>query len=162
MTISPLARSHVHSPSSVLDRLLPLRLDLLSLVRYDERQRWHMRLDTDQVGTDRVEVWLLSWLPSQASPLHDHGGSSGAFTVLFGALDETVVDPVSGRATEHLWTRGPVRAFGENHVHEVRNDGDVPTVSLHAYEPALSAMTRYRRLDGRVVPRTIEVAGVDW
>jgi predicted metal-dependent enzyme (double-stranded beta helix superfamily) len=156
------ARSSEHSPSAVLDRLVAHRLELLERVRYDDQQRWHTRLTPDEAGTDQVEVWLLSWLPGQISALHDHGGSSGAFTVLRGALDEGVVSPSTGTSSEHLWTRGPIRAFGPHHVHEVGNDGDVPAVSLHAYEPELASMTRYRRTGSGIVTSTVEVAGRDW
>ena len=163
-THSPLAppRAGSHSPSTVLDRLLAHRVELLERVRYDEQQRWHLRLRPDEVGTDAVEVWLLSWLPGQISALHDHGGSAGAFTVLRGALDEGVVSPSTGASREHLWTRGAIRAFGAHHVHEVGNDGGVPAVSLHAYEPELASMTRYRRTVRGIVTSTVEVAGRDW
>ncbi len=42
-----------------------------------------------------AQVWLLSWLPEQGTPLHDHGTSAGAFTVVRGTLTERVV---AGRA----------------------------------------------------------------
>ena len=38
-----------------------------------------------------AQVWLLSWLPEQGTPLHDHGTSAGAFTVVRGTLTERVV-----------------------------------------------------------------------
>jgi predicted metal-dependent enzyme (double-stranded beta helix superfamily) len=151
-----------HSPSAVLDRLLAQRVELLERVRFDDQQRWHLRLTPREAGTDQVEVWLLSWLPGQISALHDHGGSSGAFTVLRGALDEGVVSGTTGASTDHLWTRGPIRAFGPHHIHEVGNDGDVPAVSLHAYEPELASMTRYRLTARGYVASSLEVAGSDW
>ncbi len=56
-------------------------------VDYDPDQRWHQRIYRDR----RVDVWLISWLPTQGTQLHDHGGSAGSFTVLSGALTEAVV-----------------------------------------------------------------------
>ena len=38
-----------------------------------------------------AQVWLLSWLPDQGTPLHDHGTSAGAFAVVRGTLTERVV-----------------------------------------------------------------------
>ena len=38
-----------------------------------------------------AQVWLLSWLPEQGTPLHDHGTSAGAFSVVPGTLTERVV-----------------------------------------------------------------------
>jgi hypothetical protein len=53
-------------------------------VLYDRDKRWHRRLHRDA----RVDLWLISWLPSQTTNLHDHGGSAGAFTVVSGRLSE--------------------------------------------------------------------------
>ena len=36
-------------------------------------------------------MWLLSWLPDQGTPLHDHGTSAGAFAVVDGTLTERIV-----------------------------------------------------------------------
>src|SRR5690349_14507437 len=47
-------------------------------IDYDPDQRWHQRIYRDR----RVDIWLISWLPTQGTQLHDHGGSSGAFSVL--------------------------------------------------------------------------------
>jgi hypothetical protein len=40
-------------------------------------ERWFTRLHSD----DEVDVWLISWVPNQATELHDHGGSLGALTL---------------------------------------------------------------------------------
>src|SRR5258707_12756842 len=55
-------------------------------VQHQGGERWHRRLYRDA----RVDVWLISWLPTQGTQLHDHGGSAGAFTVVEGALTEAV------------------------------------------------------------------------
>jgi predicted metal-dependent enzyme (double-stranded beta helix superfamily) len=149
------------TPRLVLERLAAHRTELLEQVRFDESKRWHQRLTPEQAGTDAVEVWLLSWLPGQESPLHDHGGSSGAFTVLAGALDETVVSRTNA-SRDHLWVRGPLRSFGEHHIHRVGNDGDLPAVSLHAYRPTLSSMRRFDRGRDGLVLRAVEESGRDW
>jgi predicted metal-dependent enzyme (double-stranded beta helix superfamily) len=145
----------------VLERLAAHRTELLEQVRFDDNARWHTRLDPTAVGTDAVEVWLLSWLPGQESALHDHGGASGAFTVLAGALDETVVSRTN-TSRDHLWVRGPLRSFGAHHVHRVGNDGDLPAVSLHAYLPSLATMRRFDRGRDGLVVRAVEESGRDW
>jgi hypothetical protein len=53
--------------------------------RHDPAARWYLRLAL----TDRVEVWLLTWTPGQGTRPHDHGGASGAYTVMAGELTET-------------------------------------------------------------------------
>jgi hypothetical protein len=51
-------------------------------IDYNPDERWHQRIYRD----GRMDVWLISWLPTQGTQLHDHGGSSGSFTVLSGSL----------------------------------------------------------------------------
>jgi predicted metal-dependent enzyme (double-stranded beta helix superfamily) len=161
MTARTLLPTPTPTPQAILDRLAAHRHQFLERAQFDEEHRWHHRLAAEDLGTDAVEVWLLTWLPGQNSPLHDHGGSSGAFTVLSGALEETVVQPGSTER-DHLWTRGAIRSFGTRHIQEVRNDRSVPAVSLHAYAPALLSMTRYRTDGLSVTPQQVEVAGRDW
>jgi hypothetical protein len=55
-----------------------------------------------------------------------------------------------------------VRSFGPRHVHDVRNSsaGSV-AVSVHAYSPPLSAMTRYELTPGGLMAVGKEGTG-DW
>ncbi len=111
----------------------------LSLVRYTEGERWYQRLARD----DDHEVWLLSWLPGQGTGFHDHGGSSGAFAVALGSLQEWTAP--GGRPSPVAATRaqGEVRAFGSWYVHHVINASAKPAVSVHAYSPPLEYMRRF-------------------
>lgn len=106
-------------------------------------RRWHRRLYRDR----RVDVWLLGWLPSHATALHDHGGSSGAFTVVSGVLSEVVWRPggagTSAGLVERVRPAGSTVRFGERYVHDVRNTGDGAAVSVHAYSAPLTSMTYY-------------------
>jgi predicted metal-dependent enzyme (double-stranded beta helix superfamily) len=116
--------------------------------------------------TDACELWLISWLPGQSTGFHDHGGANGAFGVVWGQLDEHVV--VRGATARvpalapapRIVPAGTVRSFGPRHVHDVRNSssGSV-AVSVHAYSPPLSAMTRYAVTAAGLVP--IRTEGAD-
>jgi hypothetical protein len=134
-------------------------------------ERWYARLDVDPGH----EVWLIAWTPGQGTGLHDHGEALGAFAVVRGALTETTVTAVDGvpaddriipgtvvRPARRHFTAGQVRGFGYEHVHDVANTGDVPAVSIHAYSPELTAMTRYAVVDRRLTVLSSERAGVDW
>jgi predicted metal-dependent enzyme (double-stranded beta helix superfamily) len=110
-------------------------------VDFDPGDRWHRRIYRDP----RVDVWLISWLPDQGTALHDHGGSSGAFTVLSGVLTEAVFS--RGELRELAHPLGNSVGFGPHYVHDVRNVGDGPAVSVHAYSAPLTSMTYYD-LDG--------------
>jgi quercetin dioxygenase-like cupin family protein len=115
-------------------------------VDFDPSHRWHQRIYRDP----RVDVWLISWLPEQGTQLHDHGGSSGAFTVLSGRLTEAVFSAGVLREFTHLG--GTSVGFGAHYVHDVRNIGDESAVSVHAYSTPLTSMNYYD-LDGvRLVP----------
>lgn len=132
-----------------------------------ESGRPWLRLD----HTQQLEVWLLGWPPGTSTGWHDHGVSGGAFVVVQGSLTEHSTrkpddagrpggSPVAVR-TEHLAPQMG-RAFSLRHVHDVVNNGVAYAVSVHAYAPALGAMTRYRLRDGRL--HIVETAreGVDW
>lgn len=108
-------------------------------VRYDESGRWHQRLYRDRL----VDLWLISWLPAQGTQLHDHGGSAGAFTVLTGELAEAVHVAGGGRLVERRRRAGDSVGFGPHYVHDVRNLGEAPAVSVHAYSAPLTSMTFY-------------------
>lgn len=107
------------------------------LLRYDPDERFTALIEANH----RVEIWLLSWLPGQRTDLHDHGGAAGAFTVVSGVLSELVVKPDAPELVHQL-SAGQSRAFGPNYVHQVRNEGVDPAVSIHVYQP-FRAMTRY-------------------
>ena len=127
--------------------------------RFDPRQRWYHRLAT----TDEYEVWLLTWLPGQGTDLHDHGGCAGAFVTVTGEVTEyTVVAGGPARLVPRVLGPGEARWFGRHHVHQVVNNGDRPAVTVHVYAPALSAMSRYRIDDGRLVLAAVDRAGRQW
>jgi predicted metal-dependent enzyme (double-stranded beta helix superfamily) len=129
--------------------------------RFNPRQRWYHRL---AVEPDH-EVWLLTWLPGQATDLHDHGGSAGAFQVFAGSLIEDTVttDGISApRITARELGEGTGRRFGSRHIHRIANRSGHPAVSIHVYGPALTTMTRYRISPTGLDVLTVEQAGVQW
>ncbi|WBB62233.1 cysteine dioxygenase family protein [Streptomyces sp. WMMC500] len=113
-------------------------------VRFDAAARFHTRLE----AAGGHEVWLLTWLPGQGTEIHDHGGAAGAFTVVAGVLTERTFPALRGAPRARELTAGGLRAFGSRYVHEVANAGTAPAVSIHAYTPALSAMSFYAELPG--------------
>jgi mannose-6-phosphate isomerase-like protein (cupin superfamily) len=128
--------------------------------RFDPVRRWYARL----AEYADHEVWLLTWLPGHATDLHDHGGSAGAFVVASGTLTEQTVVRRAGAAAlrDTMVPAGTGRQFGPQHIHRVVNSGNMPAVSVHAYGPALRAMTRYRLQGGIVELESISRAGAQW
>jgi mannose-6-phosphate isomerase-like protein (cupin superfamily) len=148
----------------------------LPVVRFRSTGRWTSLLAPDDAAAvldpalhgelAATQVWLLTWLPGQGTPLHDHGRSAGAFVVVRGSLTERVV--ATGRrrrpareSTAEL-SGGRLRAFGQHHVHQVTNTATEPAVSVHVYRPALREMNTYDVRDDRLVRTGTERAGVDW
>jgi mannose-6-phosphate isomerase-like protein (cupin superfamily) len=129
-----------------------------SLVRYSEGERWYQRLERGE----NHEVWLLSWLPGQRTGFHDHCGSSGAFTVVQGELQERT--PAAGHPAlaSTSFRPGRARSFGPRHVHEVVNESAAPAVSIHAYSPPLAGMRRYQLTRSGLVLASVESAGERW
>ncbi len=95
------------------------------------------------LSTDHYDAWLIWWPPGTGLDLHDHGGSAGAFTVVAGALHETVA--AGAALTSHRLRAGETSRFGIDHVHAVSNDGDRPATSVHVYSPPLQSMDFYER-----------------
>jgi predicted metal-dependent enzyme (double-stranded beta helix superfamily) len=156
----------------------------VSRVRLDPEGRWYEQIHVDGC----YEIWLISWLPGQSTGFHDHGKANGAFSVVWGALDECVVsggtagpgsrEPEPGgprRSSPRRATPRPVstvtvlpvtqtvvRSFGPHYIHDVRNSSkDTVAVSIHAYSPPLSAMTRYDLTPGGLVAAATE-SQEDW
>lgn len=113
-------------------------------VRFDAAARFHTRLEV----TGGHEVWLLTWLPGQGTEIHDHGGAAGAFTVVAGVLTERAFPASGGAPRARELAAGGLRSFGPRYAHEVVNPGTEPAVSIHAYAPALAAMSYYAELPG--------------
>ncbi|MFL6140261.1 MAG: cysteine dioxygenase [Labedaea sp.] len=121
---------------------------LLNLLRFASPDRWWARLAL----TEEVELWLLSWLPGQGTVPHDHGGASGAFTVLTGSLAETFRYP-SGPIRNQLHTEGSAVGFGSGRAHQVQNLGPARAASVHAYSPPQVPTREYDSL--RDIPAEI-------
>jgi quercetin dioxygenase-like cupin family protein len=109
-------------------------------VQHVPGERWYLPL----FETEHICGWLITWAPGTALDLHDHGGAEGSVVVVAGTLVERFRDRrrVEPFATRQL-TSGSMVTFTENHVHEVRNVGDEPAVSIHVYAPTLAGMTFY-------------------
>jgi len=99
------------------------------------------------------EVTLVTWGHDNFSGWHDHGGSSGAFVVTAGVLEER------HRATDYVgiesrvFSAGQYRAFGPDHVHDVAGVPGSAAVSINVYSPPLRGLTFYDHTDFGFVAR---------
>ena len=121
------------------------------LVRFQESGRWWTRLD----APDGVDVWLITWLPSQGTELHDHGDSSAAFTVVSGTITE-IRPHADGALVPQEFAAGRTQTVDPGDLHDVLNAGTEPAVTIHAYSVPLTRMTYWARTaDGALVPARI-------
>jgi hypothetical protein len=154
-------RNRVSVPELAL-RLAGQRSLWEPLVRYDSVSRYYVRLASEP----DFEAWLLTWVPGQGTPWHDHGGSAGAFVTLQGTLTELHARVAPGQAPEidpqpRVLSAGELRPFGSRHVHRVTNHGLVE-VSLHVYAPALLEMNQYKARGSRLELVSSQREGVNW
>jgi hypothetical protein len=91
------------------------------------------------------EAWVICWPAGTELELHDHGNSSGAFSVVAGHLDETTM--VNGDTVVRRLLPGATAHFGPSYVHAVANRGDRPATSVHVYSPPLEFMDFYDQAD---------------
>jgi predicted metal-dependent enzyme (double-stranded beta helix superfamily) len=114
--------------------------DLAGVLRaeavHDPAERWYLRLAL----TAQVEVWLLTWTPGQGTRPHDHGGASGSYTVLDGALTETWRDG-TGTSRRAVRPQRTGSAFGPDRVHVVQAGPDARLVLVcnEGYASSLAA-----------------------
>jgi mannose-6-phosphate isomerase-like protein (cupin superfamily) len=136
------------SPRQLADtarRLAATPQEWISRVRLNADGRWYERTHAG----DSYDIWLISWLPGQATGFHDHGGSAGAFALAWGVLEEHTAGFVTRIEA------GQAREVAPDIVHDVRNTSAAPAVSVHAYSPPLAGMTRYAAVgDGLVAVAT--------
>jgi predicted metal-dependent enzyme (double-stranded beta helix superfamily) len=149
-TVQPGRLLSARQLSDLALRLAANPAEWLARVRLNTEGRWYERIHCDESH----DVWVISWLPGQATGFHDHGEVNGAFAVVWGTLLERRV--VGGAATGRILAKpvgaGGSRSFGAGYIHDVRNAAaSAVAVSVHAYSPPLTAMTRYDLTPGGLV-----------
>ncbi len=122
-----------------------------SRVRHDEQERVFVRLHRDH----HVEAWLLCWVSSQETGLHDHDVSSGAVRVMDGRLRELRMMLGQVELDEVEYGPGDGFRFDASRIHDICHAGTAPAVSLHVYSPPIWRMGFYEPgVDGRLSRRS--------
>ncbi len=141
-------------PSDIASRLAPA-------------VRWPGALDVEDrswrlvARTPDFDAWLIAWPTGGKVELHDHGASRGAVSVISGTLVEAVPwRDDTGRLSLvcHELRAGTTLGFGARHVHDVTNEGGEHALSLHVYSPALTSMTFFDLVGGRLVAQGLRWA----
>ena len=117
-----------------------LRSDLWTPLTVCDPDRRRYRLLFED---DRLDVWVLSWMPGQATGYHDHGSSGVALTAVQGAVVERQIrlgEPSIARTL----APGEVQRGPAGYIHAVTHSAGTPAVTLHAYSPPLVQVGQYR------------------
>jgi hypothetical protein len=118
------------------------------LVRLDTERRRYELLYEDE----RMDAWVLSWMPGQATGFHDHYISSVGICVAQGAVREDQMRYGMDDVERHL-SAGDTRHGDASYIHRVRYEEGEPAVTIHVYSPRLEWVGQYRIDDDGVVRR---------
>lgn len=101
--------------------------------------RFYVRLCRDH----HLDAWLICWMASQDTGLHDHDLSSGAVHVTRGTIaEERLVIGQKDLAVTEYEAGGSFR-FDSSRIHNVRHAGQGAATSLHLYSPPIWRMGYY-------------------
>ena len=103
---------------------------------------------------ERMDAWVLSWMPGQGTGFHDHYISGVGLCVARGVVREDQM--VYGTAPLSRTLRpGDARRGGPGYIHRVNHDEGEPAVTVHVYSPRLDWVGQYRLTDNGVVLREV-------
>ena len=120
------------------------------LAHVDATQRQYELLYED----DRMDAWVLSWMPGQATGYHDHYISGVGICVAAGGVREDLLVYGGEDVALHLGT-GDSRQGGPGYIHRVRHEDGRPAVTIHVYSPRLDWVGQYRLGDDGVIRREV-------
>ena len=112
-----------------------------------ERRRYELICEDD-----RMDAWVLSWMPGQGTGFHDHYISGVGLCVAQGGVREDQLRYSAGDRSRRL-RPGDSRRGGPGYIHRVEYDIGEPAVTIHVYSPRLDWVGQYRIDDDEVVRR---------
>jgi Cysteine dioxygenase type I len=104
---------------------------------------------------DRIDVWVLCWMPGQGTGFHDHDVSSVGIAVASGMVVERQMLLPSG-ATRLELHPGDTRQGPPGYIHSAGWGAGEPAVSIHSYSPPLLQVGQYKVNDAGVLERRVE------
>jgi len=120
------------------------------LVIVDENRRRYRLLYDD----DRLDVWVLSWMPDQGTGFHDHDLSGVGLSCAQGEVCEKQMLLPAG-TSDVAMTAGVTRNGLPGYIHSVAHAAGTPAVTIHAYSPPLVRVGQYRVDENGVMHRSI-------
>lgn len=115
-----------------------------------DRRRYRLMYEDD-----RIDVWVLSWMPGQGTGFHDHDLSHVGLVCARGAVNEKQMVLPTGAATVKM-TEGVSRQGPAGYIHSVAHAEGTPAVTIHAYSPPLIRVGQLRVDEQGILRREIE------
>jgi predicted metal-dependent enzyme (double-stranded beta helix superfamily) len=103
---------------------------------------------------DRMDAWILSWMPGQGTGFHDHYISGVGLCVAQGCVREDMM-VYGSEPQSRLLREGATRQGGPGYIHRVNHDVGTPAVTVHVYSPRLDWVGQYRLAEDGVVQREV-------
>jgi predicted metal-dependent enzyme (double-stranded beta helix superfamily) len=165
MATAPLFTPALGSLDELVPReglLTPAELERIASDIVDREDIWTplVTVDRDQrryelvYEDERMDAWVLSWMPGQGTGFHDHYISGVGIAVAAGGVREDLM--VYGGADIELHLRaGDTRQGGPGYIHRVRHELGEPAVTIHVYSPRLDWVGQYRLGEDGVVRREV-------
>jgi cysteine dioxygenase len=141
---------------------LQQRMDRIRQHPIHARDVWrHVYQDTGSYHREIIEtnalfqLLIITWLPGQKSPIHNHRDSQCIVRVLSGFAIETVYLPRTGGAFSSeasIYKQGESFGGEDDDIHTLENQPTAakPLVTLHAYFPPLRQMDLFRVKEGEL------------
>ncbi len=120
------------------------------LVHSDPDQRRYELVYED----DRMDAWILSWMPGQGTGFHDHYISGVGLCVASGTVCEDIMVYGGEPQSRHL-DAGDTRQGGPGYIHRVSHADGLPAVTVHVYSPRLDWVGQYRLAADGVMQREV-------
>ncbi|KQL46134.1 mannose-6-phosphate isomerase [Brevibacillus choshinensis] len=102
--------------------------------------------------TEHIEIVLIQLPPAQESVPHNHGDSFGWEWILSGDLTNVIYslaeDGQEVRPEKSITVRsGEFCYVSPGEIHAIRNQGEIPVVSINAYTPPLNHCQQFEAQD---------------
>lgn len=103
-----------------------------------ERRRYRLMFEDE-----RVDVWVIMWMPGQGTGYHDHATSAVGVAGAEGmAIEKQMVLPSGSWDVEVR--PGVTREGPAGYIHAVSHGEGTPAVTIHSYSPPLMEVGQYR------------------
>lgn len=106
--------------------------------------------------TEHVEIVLIQLPPAQESVPHNHGDSFGWEWILSGDLTNVIYslteDGHEVRPEKSITVgAGEFCYVSPGEIHAIRNEGEIPVLSINAYTPPLNHCEQYKERDYSII-----------